>query len=119
MNPFHPSSLIPSSSSPQPRLAHQAVGGLIGFADPVHNPVRVGGILELDADTAVNLEVVNLAEIGAEIDHPASGGQVAVDLAVAVAQVDVNRLSLQPPEFGGGRAGKLQVRDVGVGLHGR
>jgi len=66
----------------------------------------------------VDAERLDLAEVGREIDDPAAGRQVAVDLAVAVAQVDVDGPALEPPQLLRGRARQLQVRDVDIGADG-
>src|SRR5438094_561891 len=89
----------------QRRLAHEPVRRLIGFAHPFDDFFRLWRILQLDADGAIDPERLDFAQIRAEIDDAATRRQVAVDLAVAVAQMDVRRLALQSAQLLWSRAG--------------
>jgi hypothetical protein len=71
----------------------QSVGRLISFSDPVHDFVRLGGILQLDANGAVNAQGFDSLKIRREIDNTSTWGQVPVDPAIAIADMNVNRFS--------------------------
>src|SRR5262249_11370631 len=71
----------------QADLFHQPVRGLVSFADPIDDLVRLRRILQLDADCAVDSERLDLLQIGHEVDNAAARGQVAVDFPVAIAQM--------------------------------
>src|SRR5262245_64445176 len=94
-----------SSSPPQPHLPHQPVGRLVRLAHPLDDLRRLRRVLQLDADGAVDAQRLDLAQVRHEIDDAAPRRQVAVDLAVAVAEVDVDRLALQPAQLLRGDAG--------------
>src|SRR5262249_6466418 len=79
-----------SRSRAQPCLAHQPVSRLVGLADPGGDLVWLGRVFQLDADGAVDVKGLDLPQVGREINHAAAGRQVAVDLAVAIAEVDVD-----------------------------
>src|SRR5437773_441519 len=76
----------------QLRIPHQSVGRLIGFANPLDDLLRLGRILQLDADGPVDAESLNLTQIRGEIDDATTRRQVAVDFAVAIAHMNVDRL---------------------------
>src|SRR5436190_17322909 len=85
----------------------QLVGCLVGFPDPVDDLVRLGRILQLDADSAVNAKSFNGLKIGKEIDDAPAWRQVAVNSAIAVANVNVNRLSSESGQLVGTSMGHM------------
>ena len=73
----------------QTDFLHHAGGLPIGFLDPFHDLFRIGRILELKGYGSVDFQFLDGLEVRHEFDHTPTGGKVAVDLAVAVADMDV------------------------------
>src|SRR5262245_18329487 len=101
--PFPGASPPRSTLTPQPRSSEQPVGSLVSFPNPIDDLIRLRRILQLDAHRFVNPQGLDLLQVRGEIDDPSSGRQVAVDLAVTIADVDVDGLSLQPSQLFGSR----------------
>src|SRR5439155_789473 len=74
--------------------------------------------LQLDAHGPVDAQPLDLAQVRPEVDDAAARRQVAVPLAVAVADVGVDRLALESPQFLRLRPRQLQMRYVDVGPDG-
>ena len=75
------------------------IGRIVGLAHPVHNLVRPRRIFQLDADGALDPQLLDLPQIRGKLHDAATGRQIAVHLAVAVAQVDVNGFALEPAQL--------------------
>ncbi len=86
-------------STAQSRGLHQPVGGRIGFCHPGFNLGWLGRVFQFDGYRSVDLQGRNFPQVRSEIDHAAAGGQIAVDFAVAIRNMDVNRPTCQPPQF--------------------
>src|SRR5262249_36415880 len=86
-------------SAAQTDFAHKLVRGLVGFAHPVDDFVGLRRIFQLDADGAVDAKALDFAKVWLKVDHAAARRQVPVYLAVAVAEMDVDRLPLQTPQL--------------------
>src|SRR5262245_4471201 len=83
----------------QPRLLHEPVRGAVGLGDPLGDLVGLWRIFQLDRDRAVDVEGFDFAQIRLEGDDAAAGWEVAVLFAVAVADVNVDGLSLETAKF--------------------
>src|SRR6476661_4221905 len=90
---------LPSTS--QARLAHQPVGRRVRLAHPFDDFLRLRRVLQLDAHRPVDVQVLDLAEVWREIHDAAARRQVAVFFAVAITDMNVDRLALEPPQLGG------------------
>jgi hypothetical protein len=82
-----------SSSIPETRLLEKMVSGRVSFPNPVDDFLGLGRILQLNTDRAVDDQGLDFAQVGGEINNTVPGRQIAVNAAVTVAQMDVNRLA--------------------------
>ena len=69
---------------------------------------RIGRIFELDGDGAVDVQFFDRLKIRLEFDDAAARGQVAVDFAVAIADVDMDGFAFELGDIK--RAGIGQLR---------
>src|SRR5208282_843152 len=76
------------------------------------------GVLQLDADRPVDAQRLDLPQVGGEVHDASAGRQVAMDLTVAVAEMNVDRLAAQPAHLLGTRSGQYEVGDIDVRLDG-
>src|SRR2546426_11626919 len=67
----------PDASDPQSRLAQKPIGRCVGLTHPVDDLVRLWRVFQLDADGAVDAKLLDLLQIGAEVDDASAGRQVA------------------------------------------
>src|ERR1700757_205484 len=80
----------PSRSTAEAGEFHQAGGLPIGFLNPFDNTGWVRRILKFDGDDAIDLQFFYRLEIGLELDDTAARGEVTVDFAVAIADVNMD-----------------------------
>ncbi len=71
--------------------------------------IRLRRVFKLNADCAFHCKRFDFAEIGAEVHDTAARRKVAVYLAVAIAQVDMYRLTFQAAKLFRDSAGQLEV----------
>src|ERR1041385_8964495 len=102
-------------SRPQSHQVHQLGRLAIGFLDPLHDALGVGRVFQLDGNYAVDLEFLDGLEIRRELHDAPARRQVAVYVAVAIAEVDMDGLALELAQVGGARVGEHEMADVDVG----
>ena len=78
---------------------------------------RVRRIFELDSDGAVDVQFLDRLEIRLEFDDAAARGQVAVDFAVAIADVDMDGFAFELGQIDRASVGQHEVADVDIGAH--
>src|SRR5262245_7736651 len=113
------SETVSHSSAAQPGRPHQSVGCLVSFLDPVRDLVGLRRILELDADRTVDPQGLDLLQVRSKVHDAAAGWEVAMYLAIAIADMNVDGLALEPPQLLRRRPGQAQVRHIDVRLHRR
>src|SRR6516165_11486958 len=89
------------------------------FLDPFDDARRVGRILQLDGDSAVDAQFLDRLEIRLEFDNAAAGRQVPVHFAVTIADVDMDGFVFQLGKIPRAGVGEHKVTDVDVGAHAR
>src|SRR5262249_37826314 len=99
------------------REIHQAGGLRVGFLDPFDDARGVGRVFELDGDGAVDVQFLDGPKVRLEFHDPAAGGQVAVDFAVAIADVDMDGFAFELSQIGRASVRQDKVTDVDVGPH--
>src|SRR5258708_1698123 len=106
-------------SAAEAREIHQAGGLPVGFLNPFEDVRRVRRIFELDGDCAVDVQFLNRLEIRLEFDDAAARGQVAVDFAVAIADVDMDGFAFELGQINRAGVGQHEVADVDIGAYAR
>ena len=106
-------------SAAEAREVHQAGGLPVGFLNPFDDVRRVRRIFELDGDGAVDVQFLDRLEIRLEFDDAAARGQVAVDFAVAIADVDMDGFAFEFGQINRAGVGQHEVADVDIGAHAR
>src|ERR1700722_19907497 len=96
----------------------QQAGGLpVCFLNPFDDVRWVRRIFELDGDGAVDLQFLDRLKIRLEFDDAAARGQVAVDFAVAIADVDMDGFAFEPGQINRAIVGQHKVANVDIGAH--
>jgi hypothetical protein len=91
----------------------------VGFLNPFDDVRWVRRIFELDGDGAVDVQFFDRVKIRLEFDDAAARGQVAMDFAVAVADVDMDGFAFEPGQINRTGVGQHEVADVDIGPHAR
>ena len=112
-------SACPSRSAAETREVHQAGGLSVGFLNPFDDVRRVRRIFELDGDRAVDVQFLDSLEIRLEFDDAAAGRQVAVDFAVAIADVDMDGFAFELDQLERAGVSQHEVTDVDIGADAR
>lgn len=103
-------------SAAQVDEGHELGGFAVGFFDPRHNFLRVGRVFEFDGDDAIDVKFLDGLEVGRKFHDAAARREVAMDFAVAIAEVHVDGFAFKLFEFSGAGVGKHQMADVDVGF---
>ena len=106
---------LPCRPRAQARQFHQFGCLSIGFFHPGDDLGVVGRVFQLDGDDAVDFQLLDGLQVGRELDNAAAGRQIAMHLAVAIAQMNVDGFALELLHLGGAGVGQDQVADVDVG----
>ena len=106
-------------SAAEAREVHQAGGLPVGFLNPFNDMRRVRRIFELDGDGAVDVQFLDRLEIRLEFDDAAARGQIAVDFAVAIADVDMDGFAFELGQINRAGVGQHEVADVDIGADAR
>ncbi len=106
-------------SAAEAREVHQASGLPVGFLNPFVDVRRVRRIFELDGDGALDVQFLDRLKIRLEFDDAAARGQVAVDFAVAIADVDMDGFAFELGQINRAGVGQHEVADVDIGVHAR
>jgi hypothetical protein len=104
-------------SATEAREVHQTGGLRVSFLNPFDDVRRVRRIFELDGDGAVDVQFLDRLKIRLEFDDAAARGQVAVDFAVAIADVDMDGFAFELGQFNRASVGQHEVADVDIGAH--
>ena len=106
-------------SAAEAREVHQAGGLPVGFLDSFDDVRRVRRVFELDGDGAVDAQFLDRLKIRLEFDDAAAGRQIAVDFAVAIADVDMDGSVFELGQINRASVGQYEVADVDIGAHAR
>src|SRR6516164_1009984 len=106
-------------SAAEAREVHQAGGLPVGFFNPFDDVRRVRRIFELDGDGAIDVQFLDRLKIRLEFDDAATRGQVAVNFAVTIADVDVDGFAFELGQINRASVGQHEVADVDIGAHAR
>ena len=83
-------------SRPQPRRPHQGRGLVVRLGHPLDDVFRVGRVLQLDRDRrVVDPQPLDRLEVRRKVDHAAARRQIAVDLAVAIGNMNMGHAAAQ------------------------
>jgi hypothetical protein len=106
-------------SAAEAREVHQPGGLPVSFLNPFDDVRRVRRIFELDGDGAVDVQFLDRLKIRLEFDDAAARGQVAVDFAVAIADVDMDGFAFELDQINRASVGQHKVADVDISAHAR
>lgn len=98
---------------------HEFGGLAVGFFDPFDDFFGLRRVFELDGDDAIDGEFFDRVKVREKFDDATAGREVAVDLAVAIAEVNVDGFAFQFRQVGGAAVRKDEMADIDVGADAR